>query len=336
MLLGGAAAWYFVGKLPPTYKTSATIAAGIFEFQGVTLNEDNGFIQQYEINARFNQLIKDMTSRKNIRMLTNQLIAHDFRRENPFRLPDEELLGMSDSDSKLDDFTLVLQTNFQDTVLNFSPEFERHNRLLAEAYGYDYKSLMENLTVVREGDTDYVTVAYESESPQLSHYVVDTYCQEFLRMFQEEVTKDEDARVEFFEKLVDEKKTKLDSIIREINFYKSSRGLIDVETQSESAISSMQNYEDKREKEYQKIDPLKATIQVLGKKIQQYNRSFSAAYAKDLYNREDFVEIDKQIKELKSQLRNIRTGRKSIEQKISKLENTKTEIIALTAQIENS
>jgi hypothetical protein len=68
-----------VGKLPPTFKSSATISAGIFEFKGLTLNDENAFIQQYEIDARFNQLIKDMTSRKSIRKVTKKLIVHDIK-----------------------------------------------------------------------------------------------------------------------------------------------------------------------------------------------------------------------------------------------------------------
>lgn len=329
LVLASLAAWFFVGKLPPTYKSSATISAGIFEFKGLTLPKSNAFIQQYEIDARFNQLIKDMTSRKSIRRVTDALVKHDFRRKNPFRLPDEEILGLSNS--QLDDMALVLQTNFKDSINN-NRNFEKNNKLLSEAFGYDYKNLMENMTIIREGDTDYVTVAFESESPELSHFVVDTYCNEFLQFFENVVTREETEQVNFYSNLVAQKKKALDGIVKKINEYKAKNGLIDVGYQSESAISSIQNFEETREKENQKIPALKATIKMLDKRILKYNRSFSAAYADDLFGREDFVSIDQEIKGLKGDLRKPRSSKTAIEKKIKKLENLKAELISQYAK----
>ncbi|RMG82086.1 MAG: hypothetical protein D6714_11875, partial [Bacteroidetes bacterium] len=328
MLIAGIAAWYFVGKLPPTYKSSAMISAGIFEFKGLTLPKENVFIQQYEIDARFNQLIKDMTSRKSIRRVTNRLLEHDLRDTNPFRQPNEELLAKAGI--SLDDFGLALQTNFGDTTE--TPDFENYNRVIAEAFGYDYETLMKHLTVRREGDTDYVTVAFESESPELSHFVVQTYCREFLDFFQDVVTREENEKVMFYTRLVGQKKQTLDSIVNEINQYKAANGLIDVGTQSESVIGAIQNYEDKREKEYQKIPALRAAISILEDRILRYNRSFSAAYAEDLYGREDFYEIDQEIKKLREQLQRGVGNTTSIQEKIKKLESQKAELIAQYAK----
>lgn len=338
MILAGATAWYFVGKLPPTFKSSATISAGIFEFKGLTLNDENAFIQQYEIDARFNQLIKDMTSRKSIRKVTNKLIEHDIKNivdpglteAEPFRLPDEEILNIPDS--QLDDFALVLKTNFQDTLLGDFPDYERLNPLISEAFGYDYESLMEDMVIVREGDTDYVTVAFESERADLSYFVVETYCKEFLNFTKQLVTKKEDEQVRFYSNLVNEKKSALDSIVNRINQYKTNNNLIDVGTQSESAIATIQTFQDKREKEYQKIIPLRANLKYLDEKIRKYNRSFSAAYSDDLFRREDFVDINKEISDLQLKLNQARTGKEAIQKKIKKLENLKAELISQFAK----
>ncbi len=324
MLLAGSAAWYFVGKLPPTFKSSARISAGIFEFKGKTLTTENAFIQQYEIDARFNQLIRDMTSRRSIQRVTKSLLDHDLKEREPFRLPDEEILSLSTI--PLDDFALVLQTNFD--TLQKSPALEKYYRDFAEAFGYDYESIMDHLVVLREGDTDYVTVSFESESPELSYFVVENFCKEFLSSFEIEVTEDEENRVAFYTELVNQKKSILDSLQREINNYKSFNGLIDVGDQSTSVISHIRDYEAKQIAAKEKIPAIKAAIADLEKKIFKYNRSFSAAYAEDLYSREDFFDLDQEIKQLKQQILEKRGNTNALSRRMKKLEGQKAEVIA--------
>ncbi|MEK7256705.1 MAG: Wzz/FepE/Etk N-terminal domain-containing protein, partial [Bacteroidota bacterium] len=293
VLVSSIATWFLVGKLPPVYKAKTVISTGIIDYKGVSLQKDNPFIQQFQIESSFNGLIEKMKSRSSVKTLTDKLLQHDLDPVNqPFRLPDAEEAGLTQSE--FDNLALTLKTSNPDTGSLAQPPVETYSNKLPEAYEYDYESLLKKLDIKRIGETDYLSVEFESESPELSFFAVNAFIQAFFDQHEIDLSQEEKTSVAFHTKQVTEKKKELDSKIEEINNYKRANGLVDVMTQRESVIGHLKDLELKKEEASQEIEGLQRAIPVLEAKIQEYTKYMGNDYASNLYLSEDFNQLSKE------------------------------------------
>lgn len=322
-ILSAAAAYYFVGKLPPSYKSNALISTGILVSKGKTLIEDNGYMQQFLYESKFNQLIEYMRSRQTIKKLSSQLLVHDLNADGvhkkPFRVLEDESSNFSKIE--LDDFARSLQINY-DTI---NAEIDRFNTKLAKEFGYDYETLTEDLVVTRKGDTDLLEVQFVSEDPELSHFVVRTFLNEFFKLYDADLTREERISIEFHTEQSKKKKQQLDEKIDQINSYKSRNGVLDIDNQKEDVIANLRDYRAKRDEESQKIPALRATINTLGRKIYEYNKLYADNYGENVFNNEDLLKYDTEIKRLLNQY--IDTGNELLQYKINALKEKRHENI---------
>jgi Mrp family chromosome partitioning ATPase/uncharacterized protein involved in exopolysaccharide biosynthesis len=337
-LLSALATWFLVGNLPPVFKAKTIIETGIISNKGVfSLQKDNPFIQKFQIESSFNGLTEKMKSRSVIKLLTDRLLLHDLQADNtqekPFRVPDEEELGMTQAE--LNDLAMKLKTNLTDSMLNAKPVELTSNRL-AEAFNYDYESLLKKLQIQRIGETDYLSIEFESESPELSYFAVNTFIKEFFNTYNKELSHSEDVALEFYEKQVRERKDSLNSKIEQINTYKKNNGLLDVSHQRETVVTHMKDLEMKREEVSQQIPALESQIRILNNQIQKYREVNLDAMAQSIYLSDDFKRIDDEIKKLSDQqVDYVATGRNTdaVQRRIEKLRMDQSALFARTIPV---
>ena len=329
VLLSATAAWFLVGKLPPVFKSSAIVSTGIVQYKGKTLSPTNGFIQQYEIDGAFNQLMNDMTLREVMRGLTDALMAHEYQKIGlntaPFRQPNYDDLGMSaDQVTDIANAFLVGNDSLEQEQLSL-----KNRRKLEAALGYDYESLIENLEIKRKGDTDYLEIAFTSENRDLSYFALTTYLDNFIKYYGNNLSSKERKSVNFYTDQVKIKKDLLDSLLVAINIYRDANNIISVETQSEAIIAQKSDFEKRRNEEEAKIIPLKASIKALGSKILDYNRTYSEYISSDIDNRRDMIDMNEQIAKVQEKLLTAKGERKKRYQKrLRELRNVKASLIA--------
>jgi uncharacterized protein involved in exopolysaccharide biosynthesis len=304
VLISSVATWFFVGQLPPIFKAKAIISTGIIDYKGVSLQKDNPFIQQFQIESSFNGLTEKMKSRRSIKMLTERLLAHDVLADGimvkPFRTPEEEQDGISQKE--IDNLALKLKTNNTDTSVNEKPHLEVADNRLAEAYGYDYESILKKLEILRIGETDYLSIEFKSESPELSYFVVKTFKEEFFKLHEEDLSYEENVALKFHETQMDKRKQELDAKILEINEYKRNNALVDVTTQRETVVSHLKDLELKKEEQSQQVIALQRQIPILNAKILEYNKVNMEDYSSNVFFTSDFQKLNDEIKSLQAKL----------------------------------
>ncbi|MEZ4952936.1 MAG: Wzz/FepE/Etk N-terminal domain-containing protein [Saprospiraceae bacterium] len=326
VLISSIATYFFIGRLPDTYKAEAVIKTGIINYEGVTLMKDDPFVQKYQIESAFSGLIEKMKSRNIIKILTDQLLSHDLLADGimnkPFRNPDRDDLELSQND--IDDIVLKLKTNLNDSLLNSKPEPIKPDQRLADAYGYDYTSLIKKLEINRIGETDYLKIGFESESPELSYFVLNTYLEEFFEQHEEDLSFKEQETLKFNREKLKQYKTELDSIVQMIKEYKSANGLVDVSTQRETVIAQQRDLEQKLRETQEAIPSLERNLAFLEKQIFEYNKvTADEAYKQVTYNGE-FVNIEPEITKLQEEIIEARVnGSKNVAALERKLENLK-------------
>jgi uncharacterized protein involved in exopolysaccharide biosynthesis/Mrp family chromosome partitioning ATPase len=335
VLLASVATWFLVGKLPPTYKAKAVISTGIIDYKGVSIQRDNPFIQKFQIESAFNGLIEKMKSRNSIKLLSDKLLLHDLGADGinskPFRVPDNEDSEFSASD--FENYAQTLKTHTPDSSVKATFNEVQTNNRIAEAFQYDYESLLKKLEIKRVGETDLMTIEYEAESPDLSYFAVRTFVEEFFKMHEADLSSEEDMALKFHTSQVENKKRELDAKIEEINNYKKTHGLVDVGTQRESAIGLLDELNLKREEEASKIPALKTSIAILNEKLKNYTKATGEQYANLVFFTDDYQVMKDEIQRLQEkQVELVATGKSTaaVEVRIEELQRK------LSNQIQNT
>ena len=80
IIAASVATAFVVGTLPKNYKSSSVIETGLIDYKSVrAVGEANPFIQEFEIESKFANLVELMKGRPAINALTKKLILHDLR-----------------------------------------------------------------------------------------------------------------------------------------------------------------------------------------------------------------------------------------------------------------
>lgn len=286
-----ALAFFLVSLLPPTYKAETIIGTGIINKKGIDLERENPFLQQYQVNSQFNNLIKRMESRSNMRQLTYHLLLHDLQAikngGTPFRQPKDELV----LDKTAADELLSKLKQRQDSLTVYgllTQQEEETLKELAESFKYDFENLDKNTTVRRIEDTDYIQVEFDSENPELSAFAANTLSREFIRYYKTERVQEENYTIQFYDTLVTEKKNEIDAVIRQESDYKLNNGIVNLDEQSLAIISQIKELEVALETERKAIDGYKQAIARLNEDIKWEDTLKFREYAQSALLREEF------------------------------------------------
>jgi uncharacterized protein involved in exopolysaccharide biosynthesis len=88
-IVGAVLTFMLVQSLPKKYLSAARLSTGIVDFKSIKVGNDNPFVQQFQIDGRFSNLIEQMMSAPSVKMMARELLLHDLK--NPaeaFHTPD--------------------------------------------------------------------------------------------------------------------------------------------------------------------------------------------------------------------------------------------------------
>jgi succinoglycan biosynthesis transport protein ExoP len=74
---------------------------------------------------------------------------------------------------------------------------------------YDERGIMKDLVIARDEGSDFISVSYDSENPQLSSFLVNTLCKQFIDYYTQSVKQNESNAVTFLSNLLDAKRKAL-------------------------------------------------------------------------------------------------------------------------------
>ena len=195
MLLTATLAYLFVQYQSSVYKSESVISTGVVDYTGISSDNNNAFMQQLQVEMRFDNLIEFMSSRQCINLLTFNLVHHDLEAlaygRKPFRDGSKLAIFNSFELGRLSD---LLKTKLDSNNPTFeNSEDELFFNKVAKVLKYDFETLKkEQLKINRIGKTDYVKVEFESDESAFSYFAASKFTEAFINYF-EELRKGEDA-----------------------------------------------------------------------------------------------------------------------------------------------
>jgi polysaccharide biosynthesis transport protein len=261
-----------VMQIDKVYKSSAQLATGFTSDESVNLSEDKTS-NQFEVNTRFINTVESMKSIPVLSLVSYRLMLYDLENEVPFReLKDSDDLGFTlDSETRIKLITFFKAHLDSILVLNTYNQENQMASSVLKAYGYDYESLSEEMSIYRKSLSDFIVVDFKSENPKLSAFTVNALCEEFIRFNKVLKTDRSSESIDFLQKLVEERRKARDNKVAELNSYKVNNDIYNYSAESSGKISQIASYEASKEIEQKNIAALTLSLNSVQLKLGESN-----------------------------------------------------------------
>jgi succinoglycan biosynthesis transport protein ExoP len=269
--------YFLVKNLADKYISKSQIATGIIDESRHLLDkESNSAAQEQQINQSFSNLIEIMKLKKLINQVSYQLILHDLTSPTPFKPYSKLFLSMNDGAKK--HAVEVFKGKFQRMEpMDYYNKDENGLNDLLRSMKYDERSLVEDLQIVRDQDSDFISVSYESANPQLSAFVVNVLCREFINYYTHTVRQNETDAVTFLATLLNEKRDALNRKTAQLQDYKIQNGVLNLEEQSKGIFDQIMLYNDRKQQAEKDVASYNGALSSINNKFDPNERSYIEA-----------------------------------------------------------
>jgi succinoglycan biosynthesis transport protein ExoP len=273
-----AITYFAVKNLADKYISTAHIATGIVDQSRHLLDADptGGALQDQSVNHEFSNLIEIMKLKKLTNQISYQLMLHDLTSPEPFKKPSKLFQTMN---ARARGHAVQVYTDKFKKMepLSFYNKDENGLNELLRSMNYDDRSLQKDLLIVRDEDSDFITISYESNNPQLSAFVVNVLCDEFISYYTNTVRKNENDAVKYLAKLLDEKSSLLNTKTKELQKYKIDNGVLNLDEQSKSIFDQIMVFNDRKQQAEKDVASFNGAIRGIDSKFDPQDRRYLEA-----------------------------------------------------------
>ena len=260
-------------RMENVYKAQAQLAAGIVDESKITIEDKADLQSSFLIQTKFSNVIELIRCKQVVDQVSMQLLLHDLTQPTTFRRPSKLLAEMSGEAKSHARKILAEKIETQQSLSAYAPDEVGIIKLI-KSMGYDDASVQKKLKVDRLGTSDFIEIAYESDSGDMAAFVPNMICQEFLRFYKTVKTEQNTNSVDFWERLARQKKAELDSVVDVLKNFKLKHQIINLYEQTKSLVNQISSLELQREAENKQIPSLQAAISDIDKKFSPKQKEY--------------------------------------------------------------
>jgi len=243
--------FFLTRNLPNQYSSKAQIATGLVDQSQQILNQ-RVLDQESKINQEFQNLIQIMLTKHILDQVSLKLIIHDFTSKKPFLEPSKLIKTLNPSSRQH-----AIQV-FQEKYKSKQPLylFNEDQKGLAKVIAsmkYDEESLMKNLRIYRLNNSDFIQVEFDSENADLSAYVVNSLCSEFINYYTIILKENQLKAVNFLDSVLGKKEGDLNGKIAQLKGYKIENRVLNLNEQAKQLYEQLGEFETKKQATEQEI-----------------------------------------------------------------------------------
>lgn len=283
-------AYFLVRNLPDEYIAEGQIATGIVdETQNLVSNIDK---QEASINREFSNLIEIMKLQKIINLVSYQLIIHDLSTDKPFREISTKIKELSEIERRKALNAFKRKYTYRETLNQFN-EDDRNLYDLLSSMGYNQDFIAGNIYTDRLEISDFISVKFTSENPELSAFVVNTLCSEFINYYTNILRENQNKSVKFLSNLAKVKSDTLNKQVEALRKYKIDNRIVNLGEQSRKMYELTAEYEARKQDAEKDIISLKGTIDNIDKQFDPSQRKYLEA---------SLIKVNQEITQSKKEL----------------------------------
>jgi Mrp family chromosome partitioning ATPase/uncharacterized protein involved in exopolysaccharide biosynthesis len=209
-ILAAALAYYLTRNEQRKFRSSSRISTGFAIKEVVSVNEE---FDPWAAETKFENAIEEFQTPQVLNLLGYNLILHDLSQPtNCFRALGEQQKQTAAFKSVNIETAKKLFQSKLDSLQILSPYNPEEKKLIdfQKLYGYDYKSIKNNIAIYRVQRTDYLQIDFLSENPELSAYVVNNIFEEYSRYFSKVRRTNVTESIDTLKSIMDKRKQDLD------------------------------------------------------------------------------------------------------------------------------
>ncbi|MEJ5961704.1 exopolysaccharide transport family protein [Pedobacter immunditicola] len=267
--------FFLVRNLPNSYVSQAQISTGIVDEtqqQSIVVQA----IDRDKVNQKFSNLMETMKMNKVLDQVSFQLMLHDLSTNTPFKKP-SQLLQELNASARTHAKEVYLEKYQKNQSLILSNEDQNGLFKVLKSMGYDAESIKSKLYIYRPGDSDFIVVQFESESPELSAFVVNTISAEFIKNYSSAIRKSQEKAHTFLNTLLAEKSDTLSNRMEQLRKYKIKNGVLNLTEQSKQLYNLILEYDTKKQEAINKTSSYAGALREIDKKFDPRERSYMEA-----------------------------------------------------------
>jgi len=311
--------FFLVRNQPGIYPSTTRLSAGLTDGAQQIMHSKE-ILPDSKVNQTFSNLLQTMQLKSVFDQVSYKLILHDLvGAEEPFKKPSKLLKSLNPSARQ---HAIDVYTNMYVSRQGLSLYDKDQNGLneVLKSMNYDYASLKDKIKIYRVENSDFIDIYYESESPVLSAYVVNTLAKEFITFNTLSAEQNGKKSVDFLDEMLIKKKDSLDKKMAELKNYKIANHVLNLPEQEKSLFA--------------RASDLETRLEITQKELSADSGAIKAIDAR--LNPEDRQLIDSKLEQLNKEITGIQDKLKALDDEYIKSnfdKNKKAEIDALKEQL---
>lgn len=244
---------------PRQYYCKSQISAGITDNNRVSFEKSE--LSWNEINNKFTNFLEFLNSNEIYYMLGYRLMLLDIESKGAYKTDEYILLRKKYDEETLERLASLMREHYKALKMpDLRIKEDAEVQEVLKAMYIDPENMKSILSISRIPGSDYIKVEVKTKNPDLSCQLVNSYCEEAIRLHNENEIKNAEKSVAFFKTLLTTKKAafekKLDSLARA----KAGSQVVNFGSESEAQIGRISELENSKNETIQKITGLRRAI----------------------------------------------------------------------------
>jgi succinoglycan biosynthesis transport protein ExoP len=265
-------AYFLVRNQPDVYSSQAKLATGIVD-QTKSILGDVANLQESKVNQEFSNLIEMLKSKRILDQISYKLIIHDLSSNKPYRKP-SALMNQLNASARQHALTVYQELYRKRQALSLFNADQNGLHKLLESMKYDDQSLLKTLLVYRVQNSDYINVQFDSDGAELSAFVVNSICTEFVNYYSLLVKENQRKAVDFLRNLLQTKEDTLNAKMLALKQYKIRNHVLNLNEKAKSLYGQMADFETRREEAERSSIATESAIASIDKKFDPADRRY--------------------------------------------------------------
>jgi Mrp family chromosome partitioning ATPase/uncharacterized protein involved in exopolysaccharide biosynthesis len=263
--------------MPLEFQATGQIATGLVDdTKQSSIISDLNVMGDSKVTQKFSNLLERIRMKLTLDQVSYLLILHDLQSPTPFR-KNSPLMNTLNPDAIRHAIDVYKQKYRDHEALDLNNPDQAGLNAVIESMGYSVGAINDKLTPYRAGTSDYITIDFTSENPELSAFVVNNVIDEFISYYNREQRNKMNKDVEFLEVTLKAKYDTLKARQDSLQRYKIRNNVLDLETQSATIYQLLVDYETRKSELEREIAADRATIASIDAKFNPRDRQFIEA-----------------------------------------------------------
>ena len=238
-------AFFLTKNLPDQYLSQTDVSTGIIDPSKQVLGNAGSVIQESSANQQFSNLLSTIRLGKVMNQVSYSLIIHDLTDAHPFR-PKSKLLKQLNTAALKHALKVYAYKYEHREPLDLTIGDEAGLKDVMIAQRYDDENIKKQLTVYRADNSDFIHIDFTSEQPQLSAFVVNSLCKEFIIYNTENQQFNKISANAFLQRLLMQKQDTMNAKIAALQNYKVKNSILNLKDASTSLYTQLNDYHNRR------------------------------------------------------------------------------------------